>query len=164
MGPKSSFTISKPAPAASLASDPSDTSVAEPRPPRPLAGVFSFAPEASQSLGYVNTQSDIRAISFNPAIIATAIAKENPSSSMMLMARRKGRSPGVAARRGCSVGGVECLATPRRELDSHSLNRATYTVAWKFRRSDKLAQQEKSSRNGSPTSTVAVGDRRGGVE
>jgi hypothetical protein len=67
---------------------------------------------------------------------------------MMLMARRKGRSPGVAARRGCSVGGVECLATPRRELDSHSLNRATYTVAWKFRRSDKLAHQEKSCRSG----------------
>jgi len=56
---------------------------------------LSFAPEASQSLGYVNTQSHIRAISFNPAIIATAIAKENPSSSMTLMARGKGRSPGL---------------------------------------------------------------------
>jgi hypothetical protein len=65
---------------------------------------------------------------------------------MKLMASAQGKEP----RRSCApglqcVGGVECLATPRRELDSHSLNRATYTVAWKFRRSDKLAQQVKES-------------------
>jgi hypothetical protein len=32
---------------------------------------------------------------------------------------------------------------PRRELDSHSVTPATYTVDSKFRRSDKFAQQEK---------------------
>jgi hypothetical protein len=63
---------------------------------------------------------------------------------MMLMARDKGRSLGLAAGRGCSVGGVEVSSMPRREPDSHSLNLATYAVARKFRRSDKFAQQEKS--------------------